>query len=119
LEKLTLPNNRLTKLPKCFTGLTQLQHLGLLGNPIEDGALLTLGLQRSDVIAQYVKELSEECQEIHHQKIMVIGDSMSGKTSLLRYLQYYKGGIHPTLPSQEERTLGIDVDIRLYCLTFI
>ncbi|CAH1239393.1 MFHAS1 [Branchiostoma lanceolatum] len=105
LEWLNLRSNPLQTLPAEVGQLTNLSHLDVNGNPLikpppevsENGIV---------AIRQYFEELERSEEDVSaHLKVVVLGETKAGKTSLVRTLRRWKS----TLTEEEDRTHCVEV----------
>ncbi len=114
LKILTLGYNSLDELPEGLKKLTQLQELTLHGNNALGLPLEVLGptfdnsnpknspTQPADILAYYLAQKKGPKRPLNEVKVLVVGESEVGKTSLIRQL---RGESHNP---KEDKTHGIE-----------
>ena len=101
--KNSLTSNKIHHLPSCF-GFCTVRNLKL----IDDNPLLTppkeVCRRGMGSVMQYLRDLDQGMIVNQSAKIIVIGDTLAGKTSLLKTLQ----NSTPTLEEDNNRTVGME-----------
>ncbi|XP_066297287.1 uncharacterized protein [Branchiostoma lanceolatum] len=105
LGKLDARDNKIVALPAKFNQLTNLYHLNVSGNPLikPPTEVCRRGIT---AIRQYFDELERSDQNVSTRlKVIVLGEKMAGKTSLVRTL----GSGVSTLTEEEDRTHCVEI----------
>ncbi len=112
LQFLDLRYNHLASLPKwitnlpseimCSVRLSEVDKIHVGGNPLTHPPPEIIN-QGRDAIRAYFQSLKEETVHLHEAKVLLVGEGMSGKTSLLKRLQ----GLD--FDKKESQTHGINV----------
>lgn len=104
LTWLDLSNNRLTSLPPEISQLTSLNELYLSGNPLPiPPEIIRKANEPSAVINYYLQHITGRKKPLNEAKVLVVGQSSVGKTSLVRRLT--EGVFNP----HETKTEGINI----------
>jgi signal recognition particle receptor subunit beta len=105
LSALYLNHNQIKTLSESITNLQNLSTLDLRFNPIENPPLEVIN-KGIAAIRSYFRQLSTEGKDyLYEAKLLVLGESYSGKTTLVKKLQNPKIKIS----QQENATKGIEV----------
>lgn len=105
LKKLWIGKNRIKKLPQCLMKLKSLEQITLDENPLPiPKHLLENSKNPKELFSFYKKYKTEQLEKIYETKIVIIGESQAGKTSLLNRLIYDK------FYEDEEKTENINID---------
>jgi internalin A len=104
LTWLDLSNNRLTSLPPEISQLTNLNELYLSGNPLPiPPEIISKANEPSAIINYYLRHTTGQKKPLNEAKVLVVGQSSVGKTSLVNRLT--EGGFN----SHEPKTEGINI----------
>ena len=104
LTWLDLSNNRLTSLPSEISQLTSLNELYLSGNPLPiPPEIIGKATEPIAVINYYLQHATGRKKPLNEAKVLVVGQSSVGKTSLVRRLM--ESGFNP----HETKTEGINI----------
>ncbi|XP_019614151.1 PREDICTED: malignant fibrous histiocytoma-amplified sequence 1 homolog [Branchiostoma belcheri] len=105
LKRLNLSNNKLQTLPAEVGKLSSACHLDVSGNPLTKppSEVCRYGIA---AISQYFAEIERSEEKISaHMKVVVLGEKMAGKTSLVRTLDRGES----TLTKEEDRTHCVEI----------
>ena len=104
LRKLELQNNLITAIPSSFEQLGHLEEINFSGNPLPE-ELLAAASRGPESLVRYLQATRTLGANPRTVKLMLLGEPLSGKTTLLEAL---KGSPNPCDPHRQE-TIGVNV----------
>ena len=106
LRALHIDDNKLTRIqPALYDMILRLKYLNGEGNPLEDPPIEVVE-QGTEALQNYVREAKEEVQELRIARVMLVGSSMHGKTTLCRSLL---SGYSRADVKAEQRTHALEI----------
>ena len=105
LKHLLLNNNGLTTLPKSIGKLTNLTRFEIANNSLTDLPPEILNKESLTILSFYRQQLEQESDYLYEAKLLILGESGAGKTTLAKKIQ----DSNYQLQLDEDTTKGIDV----------